>query len=121
MRPLQIGALILKWLCSGQDLADKRRLSEPPFAAIVITIVIIAREAAMVALKLRKVGHSIGVLLPREALAALHVSEGDTIFLTEAADGFRLTPYDPEFERQMTMAQTIMKNDRNMLRELAKK
>jgi putative addiction module antidote len=75
----------------------------------------------MVALKLRKVGNSVGVLLPQEALAALRVGEGDTIYLTETADGYRLTPYDPEFERQMKLARRVMKRDRNMLRELAKK
>lgn len=75
----------------------------------------------MVALKLRKVGNSVGVVLPRETLAALQVDEGDTLYLTNAPDGFRVTPYDPEFERQMVIARQIMKEDRNMLRELAKR
>jgi putative addiction module antidote len=75
----------------------------------------------MVPLKLRKVGHSVGVLLPREVLAAMKVDAGDTLYLTEAPGGYRLTPYDPGFERQMTIARDIMKADRNMLRELAKK
>jgi putative addiction module antidote len=73
----------------------------------------------MVALKIRKVGNSEGVTLPREMLAAMHVANGDTVFVTEAPGGFRLTPYDPEFERQMKVAREIMKEDRNMLRELA--
>jgi putative addiction module antidote len=75
----------------------------------------------MVALKLRKVGNSVGVLLPQEALTALRVGEGDTIYLTETSDGYRITPYDPDFERQMKVARRVMKRDRNMLRELAKK
>jgi putative addiction module antidote len=75
----------------------------------------------MFALKLRKVGNSVGVLLPQEAMAALHVSEGDTLYLTEASGGYRITPYDPEFERQMTVARDVMKRDRNLLRALAKK
>jgi putative addiction module antidote len=74
----------------------------------------------MVALKLRKVGNSVGVLLPQEALAALHVDRGDTLFFTESPDGYRITPYDPAFERQMRVAETVMRRDRNMLRELAK-
>jgi putative addiction module antidote len=74
----------------------------------------------MVALKLRKVGNSVGTTFPQEALAALGVHEGDTVFLTPAPGGFRLTPYDPSFERQMTLAREIMKQDRNLLRELAK-
>jgi putative addiction module antidote len=75
----------------------------------------------MVALKLRKVGNSVGCILPQEVLTTLHVDEGDTIFLTKAPDGYRVTPYDPTFERQMKAARRIMKRDRNLLRELAKR
>jgi putative addiction module antidote len=74
----------------------------------------------MVALKLRKVGNSVGVIMPQEALAALHVGQGDTLFFTEAPDGYRVTPYDPDFERQMVVARRVMKRDRNLLHELAK-
>jgi putative addiction module antidote len=74
----------------------------------------------MVALKLRKIGNSVGALIPQEALTALNVGEGDTLYLTKAPDGFRITPYDPEFEEQMKVAREIMKRDRNILRALAK-
>ena len=74
----------------------------------------------MVALKLRKIGNSVGALIPQEALTALNVGEGDTIYLTRAPDGFRITPYDPEFDEQMRVAREIMKRDRNVLRALAK-
>lgn len=74
----------------------------------------------MIELKLRKIGHSTGVVLPKDALARLNLAEGDTVFLTEAADGFRLTPYDPKFARQMEIARRVMKEDRDVLRELAK-
>lgn len=71
-------------------------------------------------LKITKVGNSAGLLLPKEALSRLHVAQGDTVFLTEAPDGFRITPYDPEFERQMGIARKVMKKHRRILRELAK-
>jgi putative addiction module antidote len=71
-------------------------------------------------LKITKVGNSAGLLLPKEALARLRLEQGDTVFLTEAPDGFRLTPYDPDFERQMTAARKVMKKHRRALRELAK-
>jgi putative addiction module antidote len=74
----------------------------------------------MVTLKLRKIGNSVGALIPQEALTALNVGEGDTLYLTKAPDGFRVTPYDPEFEEQMKIAREIMKRDRNILRALAK-
>ncbi len=75
----------------------------------------------MVALKLRKIGNSVGVILPQEALTALRVGQGDTLYFTEAPGGFRVTPYDPDFERQMTVARKVMKRDRTMWRELAKR
>jgi putative addiction module antidote len=74
----------------------------------------------MIVLKVRKVGNSLGVLLPQEAVSALKVDEGDTLFLTETKDGFRLTSYDPDFERQMKVAQRVMRKNRNVLRALAK-
>jgi putative addiction module antidote len=53
-------------------------------------------------LKLRKVGNSVGFVLPKEALARLNADKGDSVFLTEAADGsFRLTASNPEFARKL--------------------
>lgn len=74
----------------------------------------------MIALKLTKVGNSVGAILPKEVLARLKVGQGDTLYLTEAPDGYRLTPYEPEFEAQMEAARKIMNKRRNVLRELAK-
>ena len=53
-------------------------------------------------------------------MARLKVQKGDTLFLTEPDGGFRLTPYSPDFERQMTLAEDIMDDDREVLRQLAK-
>lgn len=74
----------------------------------------------MLTLKLTAIGNSIGVVLPKEALTKLKLEKGDTVFLTESPDGYRLTPYSPEFETQMTIARQIMKKRRDVLRELAK-
>ncbi|MBY0509187.1 MAG: AbrB/MazE/SpoVT family DNA-binding domain-containing protein [Rhodospirillaceae bacterium] len=74
----------------------------------------------MQALKLMTIGNSTGVVLPKEVTAKLKVEKGDSIFLTETPDGYKLTPYSPEFETQMTAARKIMKKRRNALRELAK-
>lgn len=74
----------------------------------------------MVALKLTQIGNSVGVILPKEAQARLNVGKGDTVYLTDAPDGFRLTPYEPGFEEQMAAARLVMKKRRNALRELAK-
>lgn len=72
-------------------------------------------------LKLRKIGNSVGVVLPKEALARLESSEGDKLLLTEApGGGFRLTPNKNDFAEQMAVAQDIAQRYRNTLRELAK-
>jgi putative addiction module antidote len=74
----------------------------------------------MTTLKLKAVGNSTGVILPREVLARLHVEKGDQLFVVETANGIELTPYDPEFEQQMRVARKVMKKRRGVLRELAK-
>lgn len=74
----------------------------------------------MYALKLTQVGNSVGVILPKELLARLHIEKGDTIYATESPEGVRLTPFDPAFEQQMEVARKIMKSRRDVLHELAK-
>ena len=74
----------------------------------------------MVKLKVRAVGTSAGVILPKESLIHLGVGEGDDLFLVETPNGYELTPYDPEFERQLESARKGMDAYKNTLRELAK-
>ena len=74
----------------------------------------------MLKLKVTTVGASTGVVLPKEALARMKVEKGDQLYLVETEDGYRMTPYDPEFERQMELAEEGMRRNRNALRELAK-
>ena len=75
----------------------------------------------MLAFKVTTVGASSGFILTKEAMARLRVQKGDTVYLTEApGGGYRLTPYDPDFERQMSLAEEIMHEDRDILRALGK-
>ncbi len=75
-------------------------------------------------LKLRKVGNSVGVVLPKEALARLKVGAGDSIALTESPDGsLRVTPSvasRKQFAEQIRAAEGVIRRYRNTLRELAK-
>jgi putative addiction module antidote len=72
-------------------------------------------------LKLIPVGNSTGMVIPREILALLRVGRGDLLYVTEGPDGsVRLSPFDPEFAEQMEMAEAIMREDREILRALAK-
>jgi len=79
-----------------------------------------AAEDALFQLKVRKVGNSLGVTLPVEAVRRLHVREGDALYLTESPDGFRLTGYDPAFETTMKAAEGFMARYRNALHSLSR-
>lgn len=75
----------------------------------------------MVELKVRKFGNSLGVVLPKEVINRLHSGDGEKLFLIEDADGsYRLTPYDPAFEKKMARADDIIDRYRNTLHVLAK-
>ena len=74
----------------------------------------------MLTLKLLKLGNSTGVILPKEVLVKLNVKQGDIIYLTDTADGMRITPSDPDFERQMKLAGRVAKKRRSALRALAR-
>jgi len=72
-------------------------------------------------LKLRKIGNSLGVVLPKEAVSRLQAGEGDRLFLIEGPNGvYQLTPYDPAFEKKMQQAEIIIGRYRNTLHTLAK-
>ena len=70
-------------------------------------------------LKVTTIGNSAGVILPRELLARLRVEKGDELYALETPDGIRLTTYDPEFARQMEVAEQVMREDRQVLHKLA--
>jgi len=71
-------------------------------------------------LKLRPVGTSTGIVLPKEALRRLKLKSGDTVFAVEAPEGYLLTPYDPALEEQLKLGREIMSEHRETLRALAK-
>ena len=70
-------------------------------------------------LKVTTIGNSVGVVLPRELLARLRVGKGDSLFVSELADGIKLAPYDPVFAEQMAVAEDVMRRRRTLLRKLA--
>ena len=72
------------------------------------------------ALQIRKIGNSVGVILPKELLAKLGVGKGDTVYAIEQPDDVRLTTADPEFAARFEVARQTMKKRRAVLRELAK-
>ena len=71
-------------------------------------------------LKLTQIGNSIGVILPKEALLTLKVQKGESVFLTECAEGFILTPYDPALEEELNAGREFMREYRDTFHQLAK-
>ena len=72
-------------------------------------------------LTLIQIGNSVGVVLPKEMLAQLRVEKGDSIFLTQAANGGAfITPYDPALEVELNAGREFMKSYRDTFHALAK-
>ena len=74
----------------------------------------------MTSVKLTTVGNSVGVVLPRELLTKLRVEKGETLYVTETPGGIELSPYRPDFAEQMDAAESIMRENRDVLKKLAK-
>ena len=82
----------------------------------------VSQTLAMTApLKLRKIGNSLGLIVPKELSDLLHVKEGDTLHaVIDPQGGVRLTPFDPQFEAAMAAFEQTRRKYRNALKELAK-
>ncbi len=73
----------------------------------------------MLTLKLTKIGNSIGAVFPKEVLQRLHAQEGDKLFLIESPEGYKITPYDDKFAKQMKLAREIMHDNKDVLKVLS--
>jgi putative addiction module antidote len=71
-------------------------------------------------LKLRAVGTSTGLVLPKEMLTRMKVRKDDQLFAVETPDGYLLTPYDPEVDQQLEKGRNLMAKYRETFRALAK-
>jgi putative addiction module antidote len=74
----------------------------------------------MTALKLTQIGNSVGLILPKDVLARLKLEKGDTVFVTDAANGVLLTPYDPALAEQLEAGREFMREYRDTFHQLAK-
>ena len=72
-----------------------------------------------VVMKLRKIGSSVGVIIPKDELDRMHVKEGDELYGIADSDGLRLQAFDPSFERKLKAFEQTRRRYRNALRELA--
>jgi putative addiction module antidote len=69
--------------------------------------------------KLRKIGNSLGVILPKEVLARMHAEEGDDLMLAEGPQGVQLSLYDDEVARQVEIGLEVIREYRDVLKALA--
>jgi putative addiction module antidote len=74
----------------------------------------------MLTLKLRKIGTSIGFILPKEMLAHLRAQEGQEIFAVETPTGYMITTLDPQAQQQVEAGKELMDRYRDVFAALAK-
>jgi putative addiction module antidote len=74
----------------------------------------------MATLKLRAVGNSVGLVLPKELLAKFNLAEGDNLQVVETPDGVLLTPVSSDVEEQLRLGREMMKKYRETFAALAK-
>ncbi|MBN8219363.1 MAG: AbrB/MazE/SpoVT family DNA-binding domain-containing protein [Spirochaetes bacterium] len=70
--------------------------------------------------KIRAIGNSQGVTLPKALLEKYQLKEGDTLTTVETEDGILLKSHDPVFEEGMKQFNKFSAKYKNALRELAK-
>ena len=70
--------------------------------------------------KVRKVGNSSVVTMSSEMLAALHVKDGDTVYVTRSDDsGLKISAHDPQVVAALEAAERVMDENRDLLQALA--
>jgi putative addiction module antidote len=71
-------------------------------------------------IKVRRIGNSLGLILPKEVADQLRVGEDDTVHYVVDTNGLHLTPFDPDFDSAMKAFEQTRRTYRNALRTLAK-
>ncbi|MBN9061134.1 MAG: AbrB family transcriptional regulator [Rhizobiales bacterium 65-9] len=72
-------------------------------------------------LQIRRVGNSVGLILPKDLLARLRLKEGDKLHYIEQPErGLKLSPFDEKHDRAMKIARKAMSSYANTLHTLAK-
>jgi putative addiction module antidote len=72
-------------------------------------------------LRIRKIGNSAGVILPKDLMARLDLKEGDKLYVVDGAErGLKLTPYDPKHAKALEIARRSFRAYANTYKTLAK-
>lgn len=72
-------------------------------------------------LQIRRIGNSVGLILPKELLARLKLQEGDKLYYVEQPErGLKLTPYNPKHAEAMDIARRSFRKYADTYKALAK-
>lgn len=69
---------------------------------------------------IRKIGNSVGIIIPKEILDRMGVKAGDELTLKEVSGQIELVPQNADLAAQLKAARMGMEKYRVALRELAK-
>ncbi len=75
----------------------------------------------MISVNITAIGNSSGIILPKEVLLDMQIGKGDKLFLTKAAGGYKLSPYDDELAKQIETGEKVMRKYRDAFKALADK
>lgn len=70
--------------------------------------------------KVRRIGGSLGLIIPKSVADSMAIQEGDELFIVSTAEGISVSPYDPEFAATLEDAREFMRTHRNAFSELAR-
>ncbi len=71
-------------------------------------------------LQVKKIGNSLGLILPKELLARLKLAEGDKLYVVEQTErGIKLSPYDPKHVKAMEIARRSFRKYADTYKALA--
>lgn len=72
-------------------------------------------------LQIKKIGNSVGLILPKSLMARLRLEIGDVLHVVDQPErGFKATPYDPKHAKAMALARKGFKDYAETFHELAK-
>jgi putative addiction module antidote len=71
-------------------------------------------------LQIKKIGNSVGLILPKDLLARLKLKEGDKLHVVEQTErGIKLSPYDPKHAEAMDIARRSFRKYADTYKALA--
>ena len=70
--------------------------------------------------KIRKVGNSLGVILPKQLIEELHLKTGDKVSIERKGSNLELRPVDPDFEEWADAYRQLNTDYKDVLKALAK-